>query len=185
LIKQIPQRQHQLHINDAQAPGAAKFPRARGLGSARARLTLFASLRVTWLPGPPLPCSSLRRPPSDACRLHMQCCPPRLLRSRREVSPLLRVACAHVACCALPVLAFSLCAFPGGCLAIHLPPTTQHTTATAPHTPRMLKCMRLSQVIGTPAILPVCAAPKQPRDKIVCTVMRLASHTLRSQRPRR
>jgi hypothetical protein len=75
---------------------------------------LFASPRVTGLPCPALPCRAVASDgppvtPADCA----QCCPPRLLRSRREVSPLLRVACAHVACCALPVLAFSLCAFPG------------------------------------------------------------------------
>ena len=62
------------------------------------------------MPGPPLPCSSLRRPPSDACRLHSAARPACF--GPAEVSPLLRVACAHVACCALPACILPV-RFPG------------------------------------------------------------------------
>ena len=75
------------------------------------------------MPGPPLPCSSLRRPPSDACRLHSAARPACF--GPAEVSPLLRVVCAHLACCALPACALPV-RFPW-CLAIDPRP---HPTAT-------------------------------------------------------
>jgi hypothetical protein len=59
---------------------------------------------------------------------------------------------------ALSLLALSLFALIPWCLAIHLPPIPR-----APyHTPRMFKCMRLSQVIGTIAHSPSTQAAPSP-----------------------